>query len=150
MTIGWLTAIPFLAASIFMVFVGRSADARRERRWHLAAPALMGVIGLVTAANFGSNTAVATLGLTIATMGAFTALAMFWPLSSAFLTASAAAIGLALINSFGQVAGFVSPYFVGWIKDTTHSTDLALYILGGVMLIGALLVLRIPGRIVNR
>jgi sugar phosphate permease len=150
LTIGWLTAIPYLAASLFMIFVGRSADARRERRWHLAVPALMGVIGLVTAANFGSNTAVATLGLTVATMGALTALAMFWPLCTTYLTGSAAAIGLALINSCAQLAGFLSPYFVGWIKDATHSTDPALYALGGVMLVGALLVLRIPGRIVNR
>jgi D-galactonate transporter len=150
MTIGWLSAIPYLAASIFMVIVGRSADARRERRWHLAVPMLMGVIGLLIAANFASSTAVATLGLTLATMGALTGLPMFWPLSSAFLTASAAAGGLALINSLGQCAGFLSPYLVGWIKDTTHSTDLALYILAGLMLLGVVLVLRIPGKIVNR
>ena len=102
MTIGWLSAIPYLAASIFMIFLGRSADARRERRWHLAMPVLMGVIGLLIAANFASSTAVATLGLTIATMGAFTALPMFWPVSGAYLTASAAAGGLALINSWAK------------------------------------------------
>jgi D-galactonate transporter len=150
MTIGWLSAIPYLAASVFMVIVGRSADAKRERRWHLAVPMLMGVVGLLIAANFASSTAVATLGLTLATMGALTGLPMFWPLSSGFLTASAAAGGLALINSLGQCAGFLSPYLVGWIKDTTHSTDLALYILAALMLCGVVLVLRIPGKIVNR
>ena len=133
-----------------MIFVGRSADANRERRWHLAVPVLMGVVGLLIAANFSSSTLVATLGLTIATMGAFTALPMFWPVSSAYLTASAAAGGLALINSLGQCAGFLSPYLVGWIKDATHSTDLALYILAAVMLVGVALVLRVPARIVNR
>jgi D-galactonate transporter len=150
MTIGWLTTIPYLAASVFMIFVGRSADANRERRWHLAVPVLMGVVGLLIAANFASSTLVATVGLTIATMGAFTALPMFWPVSSAYLTASAAAGGLALINSLGQCAGFLSPYLVGWIKDATHSTDLALYILAAVMLVGVVLVLRVPARIVNR
>ena len=50
----------------------------------------------------------------------------------------------------GQVAGFLSPYLVGWIKDATHSTDLALYILAGAMLIGVVLVLRVPAKIVNR
>jgi D-galactonate transporter len=148
--IGWLSAIPYLAASVFMVVLGRSADARRERRWHLAVPAIMGFAGLVIAANFASSTTVAMFGLTIATMGIFTAMPMFWPVSSAFLTASAAAGGVALINSLGQCAGFLSPYLIGWIKDTTHSTDLALYILAGAMLVGAGLVLRIPGRIVNR
>jgi MFS-type transporter involved in bile tolerance (Atg22 family) len=150
MTIGWLSAIPYLAASIFMVIVGRSADARRERRWHLAVPMLMGVVGLLIAANFASSTTVATLGLTLATMGALTGLPMFWPLSGGFLTAAAAAGGLALINSLGQCAGFLSPYLVGWIKDATHSTDLALYILAGLMLLGVGLVLRIPAKIVNR
>ncbi|PKU23129.1 MFS transporter [Telmatospirillum siberiense] len=150
MTIGWLSAIPYLAASIFMVIVGRSADAKRERRWHLAVPMLMGVVGLLIAANFASSTTVATIGLTLATMGALTGLPMFWPLSGGFLTASAAAGGLALINSLGQCAGFLSPYLVGWIKDTTHSTDLALYILAALMLLGVVLVLRIPGRVVNR
>jgi len=110
----------------------------------------MGVVGLLIAANFASSTLVATIGLTIATMGAFTALPMFWPVSSAYLTASAAAGGLALINSLGQCAGFLSPYLVGWIKDATHSTDLALYILAAVMLVGVVLVLRVPARIVNR
>ena len=148
--IGWLSAIPYLAASVFMVVTGRSADARRERRWHLAVPMLMGVGGLTMAANFSANPSIALLGLTIATAGALTGLPMFWPLSGGYLSPAAAAGGLALINSIGQIAGFVSPYLVGWIKDTTHSTDLALYILAGVILVGVALVLRIPAKLVNR
>ncbi|HVI50174.1 MAG TPA: MFS transporter [Candidatus Sulfotelmatobacter sp.] len=148
--IGWLSAIPYLAASIFMVLTGRSADARGERRWHLAVPMLMGMAGLLIAANFAANPAVAMVGLTLATMGALTGLPMFWPLSGGFLSATAAAVGLALINSTGQLAGFLSPYLVGWIKDATHSTDTALYILSAVMLVGVVLVLRIPAKIVNR
>ena len=150
MAIGWLSAIPYLAASIFMIVVGRSADRRRERRWHLAGPMLMGAIGLMIGANFASNTLVATAGMTLATMGALTSLPMAWPVAGAFLNKSAAAGGLALINSLGQCAGFLSPSLVGWLKDTTHSTDLPLYILAGLMLVGVVLVLRIPGRIVNR
>jgi MFS-type transporter involved in bile tolerance (Atg22 family) len=83
-------------------------------------------------------------------MGALTSLPMAWPVAGAFLNKSAAAGGLALINSLGQCAGFLSPSLVGWLKDTTHSTDLPLYILAGLMLVGVVLVLRIPGRIVNR
>jgi cyanate permease len=150
MAIGWLSAIPYLAACIVMVVVGRSADARHERRWHLNGPMLMGVVGLVVAASFASSTVVATVGLTLAAMGTLTALAMFWPMGSSFLAASAAAGGVALINSLGQFAGLLSPYLVGWIQDTTHSTYLALYLLAGLMLVGAGLVLRIPAKIVNR
>jgi MFS family permease len=150
LAIGWISAVPYLAASIAMVVLGRSADARRERRWHLALPLLLGVAGLFIAARFASNSAVAAVGLTVATMGAMGSLPMFWPVSSAFLTAAGAAGGIALINALGQTAGFFSPYFVGWIKDTTHSTDLALYILGCGMLVSVALILRLPGKIINR
>jgi nitrate/nitrite transporter NarK len=83
-------------------------------------------------------------------MGALAGLPMFWPLPAAFLSSAAAAGGIALINSMGQVAGFASPFLVGWIKDLTGSTDVALYILSSVMLVGALLVLTVPARLVNR
>jgi len=150
LTIGWISAVPYLGASITMVCLGRSADLRRERRWHLALPLMAGVAGLVLAAAYAANTAVAAIGLTVATMGAMGALPMFWPVSGAFLSAAGAAGGIALINSLGQTAGFFSPYFVGWIKDTTHSTDLALYILAGGMAVSVILILGLPVKIINR
>ena len=149
-TVGWLSAIPYLFACIFMVLVGRSGDKRRERRWHLCGPMLLGLGGLLLAANFSGNPMIVMIGLTLATMGTLTCLPMFWPLPAAFLGSAAAAAGLALINSLGQIAGFVSPFLVGWIKDATGSTDLALYILSSVLLVGAVLVLRVPARLVNR
>jgi sugar phosphate permease len=149
-TVGWLSAIPYLAAAVFMVWAGRSADKHRERRFHVNLPMVMGLIGLLLAANFSSNPLIVMIGLSMATMGALTALALFWSLPAAFLGSAAAAGGLALINSLGQIAGFVSPFLVGWIKDATNSTDVALYILSSVLLIGAILVLRIPAKLVNR
>lgn len=149
-TVGWLSAIPYLFAGVFMVLVGRSADRRRERRWHLSAPLLMALAGLLLAANFSDNVILVMVGLSLATMGALTGLPMFWPLPAAFLGSAAAAAGLALINSMGQIAGFLSPFLVGWIKDATGSTDMALYILSTVLFIGAMLVLVVPARLVNR
>lgn len=149
-TVGWLSALPYLFAGVFMVVVGRSADVRRERRWHLSVPVAMALVGLLLAANFSHNVVVVMIGLTLATMGALTGLPMFWPLPAAFLGSAAAAGGLALINSLGQVAGFISPFLVGWIKDSTGSTDVALYILSGVLLLGAVLVMTVPARLVNR
>ena len=149
-TVGWLSAIPYLFAAVFMVWAGRSADKHRERRWHVSAPMLMGLFGLMMAANFSTNPLVVMVGLSMATMGALAALSMFWSLPAAFLGSAAAAAGLALINSLGQIAGFVSPFLVGWIKDATQSTDAALYVLSAVMLLGALLVLRVPAKLVNR
>ena len=74
LVIGWLSAIPYLLAAVFMLLVGRSADLRKERRWHLVVPMLMGAIGLIIAVNFATQPAIAILGLTIATMGALTGL----------------------------------------------------------------------------
>lgn len=142
LVIGWLSAIPYLLAAVFMLVVGRSADLRKERRWHLVVPMLMGAVGLIIAVNFATTPAIAILGLTIATMGALTGLPMFWPVPTAMLSAGAAAGGLALINSMGQMAGFLSPYVVGFVKDATGSTDLALYLLAAVIVAGSVLALR--------
>ncbi|MDU8648246.1 MFS transporter [Pseudomonas syringae group sp. 26L6] len=143
LVIGWISAVPYLMAGVFMLLVGRSADLRNERRWHLVVPMLMGATGLIIAANFATVPIIAILGLTIATMGALTSLPMFWPLPTALLSASVAAGGLALINSIGQMAGFLSPYLVGWIKDQTGSTTLALYSLAALTIVGSLVALRV-------
>lgn len=148
--VGWVSAIPYLCASIFMIWIGRSADAKKERRWHLSGPLLMGLCGLMLATQSGGNATIAIIGLSLATMGALSGLPMFWPLPTAFLGSAAAAGGLALINSLGQIAGFVSPFFVGWIKDTTGGTTVALYVLSAVLFVGAMLVLRVPAKVVNR
>jgi D-galactonate transporter len=149
-TIGWLSAIPYLCASIFMIWVGHSGDKHKERRWHLSGPLLMGLCGLMLATFASGNAVIAIIGLSFATMGALSGLPMFWPLPTAFLGATAAAAGIALINSLGQIAGFVSPFLVGWIKDATGGTTVALYILSGLLFLGAMLVLSIPAKIVDR
>ncbi|MDD2058300.1 MFS transporter [Pseudomonas sp. GD03860] len=141
--IGWLSAIPYLLAGVFMLLVGRSADLRNERRWHLVVPMLMGAAGLLIAVNFAHSPAIAIVGLSIATMGALTGLPMFWPMPTALLSAGTAVAGLAIINSVGQMAGFLSPYLVGFIKDQTGSTDAALYSLAGLIVVGSLVALRV-------
>ena len=71
-------------------------------------------------------------------------------LPTAFLGGAAAAAGIALINSLGNLAGFVSPYLVGWLKDLTHSTDTGMYMLAGSLIVGALLTLAVPKEMVNK
>lgn len=148
--IGWLSAVPYVGASLFMIVMGRSADRRRERRWHLAVPLLMAAGGLAVAARFPDSMPVALGALTVATAGALTGLPMFWPLCNGYLSPAAAAGGLALINSMGQLAGLVSPYLVGWVKDATHRTDGALALLAAMAVLGVVLVLRMPATRVNR
>ena len=151
LTIGLLTTLPYAAATISMILVGRSSDARRERRWHVALPGLIGAAGWVATVSAGSgNVTLAMVGLTVATMGVMTTLCQFWCLPTAILAGAAAATGVAVVNSIGNLAGFISPYVIGWIIDKTHSTDLGVYTLAACLAIGALLVLALPKRVVNR
>jgi MFS family permease len=148
--VGLLTAVPYGAAIVFMLFVGRSGDRHRERRWHTAVPMLMGALGLTGSALAGTHTIASMLFLTIAACGLMTCAPLFWSLPTAILRGTAAAAGIAAINSFGNLGGFVSPYVVGWLKDATHSTALGMYVLSIVLVIGAALIISIPARMVNR
>jgi D-galactonate transporter len=150
LTIGVLSAIPFLAALVAMNLFGQSADRRRERRWHLIIPALMGVVGFSMAAVFAGSTVLALISLSIAAAGVLTCAPLFWSLPTAFLGGSAAAAGIAVINSVGNLAGFVSPYMIGAIKDATGSTQLPMYILSAVLLVGSIAVYSTRKSDVNR
>src|ERR1051325_6689212 len=150
LAIGMLTVLPNAAGAVVMVAISRRSDAARERRWHLVTPALIGAAGWLLTVRYGAASAAALLGMTLAMAGVTTSLSQFWCLPTAILAGAAAATGIALINSIGNLAGFLSPWVIGWIIDRTRSTDLGVYALAGVMSIGSLLVLTIPGRIVNR
>ncbi|SPB15887.1 MFS transporter [Caballeronia novacaledonica] len=148
--VGLLSAIPYGAAVIGMLYAARSADRTGERRWHIAIPAFIGAIGLVLSVVWSSNTTLAMIGLTLATMGILTTLPLFWSLPTAFLAGTGAAAGIAMINSLGNLAGFLSPYLVGWLKQVTASTASGMYMLAGFLVLGALLALSVPARMVNR
>jgi MFS family permease len=147
--IGLLSAVPYLAGCLFMIGCGRSSDRHRERRWHLCVPLLMAAAGIAVAGLAPGNSSTVMSGLTLAGMGASAALPMFWQLPSAFLSSSAQVTGIAMISSFGSIASFMAPYLIGWMRDTTHSASLALYVLALLIALGALLVLRTQADIVN-
>jgi D-galactonate transporter len=148
--IGFLTAIPNAAAVVAMIFASRHSDQQRERRWHVAVPGMLGCAGLILSVIYSDNTVLAIGALTLATVGIISALPVFWSLPTAFLGGTAAAAGIAFINSLGNLSGFVSPYMVGWIKDATHSTNMAMYALAASVLIGGLLALAAPAKLVNK
>ncbi len=150
LSIGLLTVLPYGCGAAAMVLVSRRSDAARERRWHLAVPGMAGALGWLVAVAAHGDTTIAMLGLTVATMGVMTTLSQFWCLPTAMLAGAAAATGIAVINSVGNLAGFVSPYVIGWIIDRTHSTDLGVYTLAASIVAGSLLALAMPRRIVNR
>ncbi len=149
--VGFLSAIPYIAAVAAMLVVGASADKRRERRWHFAIPAILGGVGLILSATFAGSTTFALAALTLAAAGIIASLPLFWTFPSAYLTGTAAAGGIALIGALGNLGGFVSPYTLGFVKDLTKSTDVGMYVLASVVFMSAILaVIAMPARLVNR
>ncbi|GAA1087897.1 MULTISPECIES: MFS transporter [Streptomyces violaceusniger group] len=150
LAIGVLSAVPFLAALVAMNLFGRSADKRRERRWHLVVPSLMGAVGFSLSAVWNGSTALSLTALSVAAAGVLTCAPLFWSLPTAFLGGTAAAAGLAIINSVGNLAGFVSPYMIGALKDATGSASIPMYVLALTLVVGAAAVLTTKKQVVNR
>jgi len=149
--IGLLTMIPYSVALVAMIAAGRHADHTRERRWHVAMPALVAGAGFVLCALSGASPVISVLGLTLATAGVITALPMFWALPTAFLGGTGAAAGIALINCTGNLAGFISPAVIGWLKTLTHSLSSGLFVVAASLALSALLILVfVPARLVNK
>ena len=147
--IGLLSAIPYALAVPTMVLVGKAADRRGERRWALALPALAGALGLGLSVLWADNPWLALAALSLATMGIMSALPAFWSLPAALLSGTAAAAGIALINALGNLAGFLGPVAVGWLRDATQNSEAGMPLLILALVLGAILVLRIPARLVN-
>jgi D-galactonate transporter len=121
--IGLISAIPFGAAGVVMVLVARSADLRNERRWHMVIPALLGATGLVGSVCLADHPVWAIAALTLGTCGVLTAIPLTWSIATALVGGSAAAAGIAIINSVGNLSGFVGPYAIGWLKDLTGTIE---------------------------
>jgi len=145
--IGLLSAIPYAVAAIVMVLVGRSSDVRRERRWHLAGGALAGAFGLVVAGVFSTTLSIGLAAMTVATVGVLSAAPVFWALPTASLRGASAAAGIAVINSIGNLAGFLSPYLIGVARDVTGEATVGLYAIACCLLLGALLAVPATARI---
>ena len=141
LNIGLLTAIPYAAAGVAMLLIGASSDRSGERRWHLGLTVAVGGLGYICSAYFGASTGLAMAALTVAAVGVIGCLPVFWTLPPKFLTGTAAAGGIALINSIGNLGGIISPYMVGKVHDMTGSTQVGLYVIAAVTLLAAALIL---------
>lgn len=144
LAIGLLSSIPYAVAAVAMLVNGTSADRHDERRWHLMVPALCAGIGLLCSISGAQYVLVSMVCLTVATAGILSALASFWSLPTALVGGSAAAAGIAMINALGNLAGFASPYAVGWLRDATHSSDAGMVMMAVCMLLAALLTWLLP------
>jgi len=134
-TTGFITAIPYLLASVCMIFWGRHSDYKKERVWHVALPAWFSAIAFVAAYLTLSMPVLAVCALSCCIIGIFCALPPYWTYPTLFFSGSAAAIGIAVVNSIGNLAGYFGPTLVGILKDTTGDFASGMLLLGAVMLI---------------
>lgn len=148
--IGLLTSLPYMCAIVVMILAGRSGDHFQERRWHLIIPMCTGAIALTFATLFASNLTLSLICLCIAASGVLTASSLFWMLPTNFLGGVSAAAGIAAVNSFANLAGFCSPYLIGWVTTNTGSNAIGMFLITAVLIFGASLVLRVPAKLVNR
>jgi len=139
---GWLVALAYFTAIAAMVLLGLSSDRRGERAGHVAFAALMGAAGLTGAALFRDPVLVIA-SFCLAASGIYGALAVFWTLPTALLRGTAAAAGLALINSFANLGGFFGPSITGWLRTLTGDYVLGLLVMAGMLGLAAVSVLLI-------
>lgn len=138
LAVGFLSALPWVGATIGMVLLSRNSDLTKERRWHVALSAVVGGVGLM-GAGLAPSPAVELAALALAAAGIWGTLGPFWAMSSESLAGTGAAAGIALINSVGNLAGFLGPYLVGWVRTRTNSFTWALIVLALFPILGALI-----------
>ncbi len=139
-TVGLLVTIPHICGLIAMLVLSRHSDRTQERRWHAAVPAILGGVALLVVGRV-SSPALSIALLALMAIGVDSFFGPFWSLPSKFLTGFAAASGIAVINSVGNLGGFVGPMVIGTIRDRTGSTSVGLAIVGVSMIVSAVLVL---------
>ncbi len=138
--VGIVSAVPYLAAAVGMVVVGARSDRRRERRWHIAAPACVGAAGLAASAVAGSP-ALSLIALSVAALGVWSALGPFWAMAAGFRAGRPGAGAIALVNSLGNLGGFVGPYLIGLLRERTHGFAAGLAALSAGLVVAAILAL---------
>ena len=138
--IGLLSALPYIVAVVSMVFIARHSDKTGERRRHVAYSAFVGAVGMALSA-VAHTPALLLIAISIAAIGIWGALGTFWTLPTAFLSGTAAAGAIALINAIGNIGGFASPYLIGLVRGESQSFTGALLLLCASLAVGGVLAL---------
>jgi len=127
LVVTFITALPYCVGLVAIVFVGWSSDRTKERRWHTALSMTTASVGLLLSVVSQDHTVLAISMFCVAAAGMYSYLPGFWALPTSFLTGTAAAASIGLINSIGNLGGFAGPYIVGYLSKTTNS------FIGGVL-----------------
>jgi nitrate/nitrite transporter NarK len=140
--VGLLSAIPYVLGCAGMVLAGRHSDRTGERRWHIALAALGGGAAFVLSGAVHGLT-LSLVALSLAMLGLASMFGPFWTLATSVVGGVGAAAGIALINSVGNIGGFVGPYLLGYLSDRTHSFTSGLMFIGAVLACGGVLALAV-------
>ncbi|HKS52999.1 MAG TPA: MFS transporter [Pseudonocardiaceae bacterium] len=132
--IGLITAVPYAFASVAMVLWARHSDRTGERARHVAIPAFVGAVAIAAALYMNSPLLVMAC-ITVCAIGVYAAIPVFWQLPNTLLTGVSAAAGIGLINSFGNLSGFLGPYLTGWLQGLTGSFRTGLWVVAGFMVV---------------
>jgi len=139
-TIGLLSAIPYLIAVAGIVLVGRHSDRTLERRYHCALSCLAAAAGLILIGVFENTPLLAFAALVLGVTGVLSSFSPFWQMPTTLLAGTAAAGGIAFINSIGNLSGWLGPFVVGWLKDLTGKTSSGLYVVAAMEVLAAVLI----------
>jgi MFS family permease len=142
--IGLYTAIPNICAVIALYISNRSADRSGRRRGYFAAFMLIGAVGLATSMLLSGGPVVTVACLSVAAIGVYSCIALFWALPTSLFVGASVAAALAFINSVGNIAGFVSPYIVGLLNVWLGRAETGMYVISAFLVIGAMITLRLP------
>lgn len=141
---GLIAAIPFAVASVCMIVVSKHSDKTRERRWHGTLCVIASACGLAFSACFHDNPWLSLAGLSLAMSGGLAGFCVLWALPGVLLTGTAAAAGIALIATVGNLGGYASPFMMGWVKQSSGHLEYGLYVLAAMTLIGAVTMFCVP------
>jgi MFS family permease len=144
-----LSTIPYIAAAVAMVIAGAHSDRRGERCLHIAAAALVGAAGLAASA-YSQSPVFGLIALSVAAAGIFSSIPLFWSMPAGLLSGIASAGVIALINSLGNLAGFVGPYLIGLVNDATGSFSISLLTIAALLVGSAAMALSLRRSPVNR
>ena len=142
--VGMYSAVPYMCAAVAMVLAAAHSDKTGERRLHVAVPAFVGALGLFITGRTAHAPLLGLAAMSLAAAGMWSTLGAFWALPTSFLGGAAAAGGIAIINSVGNLGGFAGPAAVGALKEHFHTSDSGLYLLSGALVAAGLLALALP------
>jgi ACS family tartrate transporter-like MFS transporter len=138
--VGLLSAIPYVAAALAMVAVGLHSDRSGERRWHTALPAFAGALAL-TGAAYSTSVGPSIVLISVAVLGVFSMMGPFWAMPTSFLSGAAAAAGIAIINSIGNLGGFFGPLVIGMVRTSTGQFKGGLLLVSGALAVSGVVAL---------